>query len=78
VHITDQEISGPSRCVLPEKRNVGLFQDFVLFPHLTIRDNVGCGLKLEQQRVVLARALLPRPAVMLMDEPFWGLDVQLR
>ena len=32
----------------------------------------------EQQRVALARAILPRPAVMLMDEPFSGLDVQLR
>jgi iron(III) transport system ATP-binding protein len=32
----------------------------------------------EQQRVALARALVPRPAVMLMDEPFSGLDVQLR
>ena len=32
----------------------------------------------EQQRVALARAIVPRPAVMLMDEPFSGLDVQLR
>jgi iron(III) transport system ATP-binding protein len=88
-----------------------MFQDFALFPHLTIRDNVAFGLKSlgreeaarealaalarvgleryggayphilsggEQQRVALARALLPRPAVMLMDEPFSGLDVQLR
>ncbi|HRD77297.1 MAG TPA: ABC transporter ATP-binding protein, partial [Hyphomicrobiaceae bacterium] len=32
----------------------------------------------EQQRVALARALVPRPAVVLMDEPFSGLDIQLR
>jgi iron(III) transport system ATP-binding protein len=32
----------------------------------------------EQQRVALARAIVPRPAVMLMDEPFSGLDIQLR
>jgi iron(III) transport system ATP-binding protein len=112
VLINDFEVAGPCRFVPPEKRNVGLmFQDFALFPHLTIRDNVAFGLKSlpredaarealaalarvgleryagdyphilsggEQQRVALARAILPRPAVMLMDEPFSGLDVQLR
>ena len=112
VLINDYEVAGPERFVPPEKRNVGLmFQDFALFPHLTIRDNVAFGLRAlkreeaaraalaalarvgleryadayphilsggEQQRVALARALLPRPAVMLMDEPFSGLDVQLR
>jgi iron(III) transport system ATP-binding protein len=112
VLINDQEVAGPSRFVPPEKRNVGLmFQDFALFPHLTILDNVAFGLRSlpredaarealaalarvgleryagqhphilsggEQQRVALARAILPRPAVMLMDEPFSGLDIQLR
>jgi iron(III) transport system ATP-binding protein len=111
VLINDQEVAGPARFVLPEKRNVGLmFQDFALFPHLSILENVAFGLKSlpredarreamaagarglgryagdyphilsggEQQRVALARAIVPRPAVMLMDEPFSGLDVQLR
>ncbi len=112
VLIDGQEMAGPSQFVPPEQRSVGLmFQDFALFPHLTVEDNVAFGLRgvsvvearaaaravLErvdlaayasvypdtlsggqQQRVALARAILPRPAVMLMDEPFSGLDVQLR
>jgi iron(III) transport system ATP-binding protein len=112
VLINDQEVAGPARFVAPERRNVGLmFQDFALFPHLSILANVAFGLKAlpredarrealaalarvgleryaddyphilsggEQQRVALARAIVPRPAVMLMDEPFSGLDVQLR
>src|SRR4030042_1571993 len=41
-----QEVAGPGRFVPPEKRGIGLmFQDFALFPHLTILDNVAFGLK---------------------------------
>src|SRR5260370_210706 len=46
VLINDSEVAGPARFVAPEKRNVGLmFQDFALFPHLTILANVAFGLR---------------------------------
>jgi len=45
VLIDGQEVAGPHGFVPPEKRGIGLmFQDFALFPHLTIRDNVAFGL----------------------------------
>ncbi|MEO0693378.1 MAG: ABC transporter ATP-binding protein [Pseudomonadota bacterium] len=104
-------VSGPVRHDPPEMRGVGLmFQDFALFPHLSVGDNVAFGLRGgrqtnhqrvqdlldrvhlggyadkyphqlsggEQQRVALVRAVAPRPKVMLMDEPFSGLDNRLR
>jgi iron(III) transport system ATP-binding protein len=41
-----QEVSGPDNFVPPERRGIGLmFQDFALFPHLSILDNVAFGLK---------------------------------
>ena len=46
VLINDREVAGPNRFVPPEERSVGLmFQDFALFPHLTILENVAFGLK---------------------------------
>lgn len=57
------EIAGPSRFVPPEQRNVGLmFQDFALFPHLTILDNIMFGLRGLERSVAMveARAALRR------------------
>ena len=44
--IDGQEVCGPARILPPEARGVGLmFQDFALFPHLTVAQNVGFGLR---------------------------------
>ena len=46
IQLQGQAISLPGRTLAPEKRKIGMvFQDYALFPHLTIADNVGFGLK---------------------------------
>ena len=52
IAIDGVEVAGPSAFVEPERRHVGMvFQDYALFPHLTVAQNVGFGAGAERTAV---------------------------
>ena len=51
ISLNNKEISSSNRILSPEKRNIGMvFQDYALFPHLTVMKNVMFGLKNKNDR----------------------------
>ncbi|HSK53168.1 MAG TPA: ABC transporter ATP-binding protein [Clostridia bacterium] len=59
IEIGGRRVAGGGASVPPERRRVGMvFQDFALFPHLSVRDNIAYGLRRDPDREVRVRELL--------------------
>lgn len=59
VVLAGEEVAGPGRFVPPERRRIGVvFQDYALFPHLSVADNVGYGVRDRSIRAARVREML--------------------
>jgi iron(III) transport system ATP-binding protein len=59
VRLDGAEVAGPARFVPPERRRIGVvFQDYALFPHLSVADNVGYGVPDRAARPSRVRQML--------------------
>jgi iron(III) transport system ATP-binding protein len=59
IEINGRRVASPTQSVPPERRRVGMvFQDFALFPHLSVRDNIGYGIRRDPDRSVRVAELL--------------------
>jgi iron(III) transport system ATP-binding protein len=59
IRIGDRTVFGPKKHVPPEKRHLGMvFQEGVLFPHMTVWQNVAYGLSRDQQLSKVVRQML--------------------
>ncbi|HEX6859904.1 MAG TPA: ABC transporter ATP-binding protein [Caulobacteraceae bacterium] len=68
IHADGQLLSGPHRHLAPEERQIGfVFQDYALFPHLTVEQNVAFGLTHLARDQRKARALAELERVRLAD-----------
>ena len=58
VHVAGRHVAGEGAWVPPEKRRVGMmFQDYALFPHLTVAENIGFGVERSSRRARLGELL---------------------
>lgn len=46
IRLRDEPVSAPGTMVAPERRRIGMvFQDYALFPHLTVAENIAFGIR---------------------------------
>ena len=49
IRVHGKMVSAPGAVVPPERRNMGMiFQSYAVWPHMTVRDNIGYGLKMKR------------------------------